>query len=328
MFYARIVLLINKNVDFDSITYSETIYYQRDSITCYVNKKDTMLNRRVIFSLGPFANVDDSKQEGKKLYIRVIKAFIKKKIPISINDNFAINDVSQIAVQNASTTDAGKEMVRAQFGFSAETEIFDEVLGLGVYELQRNILEAKFLIHEINATTTYQPFNLLENSDSDKFINVYSLINTCHFVNDNRVKFVLLITSIESIVADEQKQSSEYCDFIDTINKNITKNELLLDELKEILPFGNEHSSIISKIKSTLSFSKNKSVSVKCCELISSCAITDKFENKEPVKFWKECYAVRSKFVHTGLISKEMEDKIFVLEDLVYKVLKKLEEST
>ena len=101
-----------------------------------------------------------------------------------------------------------------------------------------------------------------------------------------------------------------------------------MDELKEILPFGNEHSSIISKIKSTLSFSKNKSVSVKCCELISSCAITDKFENKEPVKFWKECYAVRSKFVHTGLISKEMEDKIFVLEDLVYKVLKKLEEST
>ena len=44
------------------------------------------------------------------------------------------------------------------------------MLGLGVYELQRNILEAKFLIHEINATTTYPPFNLLENSDSDKFI--------------------------------------------------------------------------------------------------------------------------------------------------------------
>ena len=117
MFYARIVLLINKNVDFDSITYSETIYYQRDSIICYVKKKDTMLNRRVIFSLGPFANVDDSKQEGKKLYIRVIKAFIKKKIPISINDNFAINDVSQITVQNASTTDAGKKRLENDLVF-------------------------------------------------------------------------------------------------------------------------------------------------------------------------------------------------------------------
>ena len=76
-----------------------------------------------------------------------------------------------------------------------------------------------------------------------------------------------------------------------------------------------------------LLFSKNKSISTKCCELIESCKLTDKYAGKDPIKFWKECYAIRSKFVHTGLISKEVVNSVYLLEDLVFKVLDKLEES-
>lgn len=327
MFYVRIVLIVGKSIDFDGITDFETVVFQKEHIKCLINKKDTLLTRRIIYSYGPFLDSKDAKQEGYKLYIKIIKSYILKKIPISINDNIAINDVSQISIQNASTSNEGREIIRKKLNIPEGIEIFDEVLGLDIYELQGDISSAKFLIHELNITTHYEPFDLISNKDSDKYISIYSIINACHFVNDDRVKFILLITAIESIVADDKKESHEYCQFIEIINKNISENELLLSELHKIISLDSEFKNMISKIKSTLLSSKNKSISTKCCELIESCKLTDKYAGKDPVKFWKECYEIRSKFVHTGLISKEVVNSVYLLEDLVFKVLDKLEES-
>ena len=148
MFYVRIVLIVGKSIDFDGITDFETVVFQKEHIKCLINKKDTLLTRRIIYSYGPFLDSKDAKQEGYKLYIKIIKSYILKKIPISINDNIAINDVSQISIQNASTSNEGREIIRKKLNIPEGIEIFDEVLGLGIYELQGDISSAKFLIVE------------------------------------------------------------------------------------------------------------------------------------------------------------------------------------
>lgn len=327
MYYCRIVILIDKNLSIKGITESDSIIIKEGNVECTVKFKDANNNRRIIYTYGPFQEKYIAEDNANKLYIKILKSYIKHCIPITISDNIGIHDISKRSNQLGTLTDAGKQYMRKALNISEDIEVFDEVLGMKVYDIKGNISEAKFGIHEIHIRKEFNSFDIIEENISYKFINAYSLVNASNLTNDKRIQFILLITAIESLVAEDEKESNEYIAIIDILKKKIVQDKQLITEFKKIICKGTEYNALINKVKNVLGLSKKKSIADKCISLIGRFNFTDKYNNKSAEEFFSECYKIRSSFIHAGTLSVIINDFIHPLNLLVISILTEIEKN-
>ena len=204
-------------------------------------------------------------------------------------------------------------------------EVFDEVLGKNVYEINGNVSEAKFFIHEIDVKQEFNSFDILTENNLYNYINAYSLVNASNLINDKRIQFILLITAIESLVAEEEKESKEYIAIIDILIKKIGQDQGLASEFQKILSIDKEFNLIINKLKNVLGLSKKKSIGDKCISLIAKYKFIEQYNNKLAEEFFAECYKIRSSFIHAGTLLVMIDDFFQPLNKLVIDLLKEIE---
>lgn len=112
MFYCRIVLLIDKKISIQGITNCDSIFFENAHEKCTVVIKDTINNRRVIYTYGPFQNKTIAETKADDMYIKIIKSYIRHHIPITISENIGIHDISKISNQPGVVTESGKKYLR------------------------------------------------------------------------------------------------------------------------------------------------------------------------------------------------------------------------
>jgi hypothetical protein len=124
-----------------------------------------------------------------------------------------------------------------------------------------------------------------------------------HEENSFRVKFLLNMVAMESLIQVEQRPSASY----DHVNEliEITENNPNLDRKEK------------DSIKGTLNHLRNESITKAGQNLVAQHLGDNQYYNKPAAEFFKKCYDIRSKLVHTGkwqdennIISAELDEML------------------
>lgn len=309
MFYVRITLfLIN---DYDLTIEGEQVLFQTKDALCKIKVDRRLEHVKVIYTYGGFNTEEVAALEGEKLFVNVKKRFIKLGVPINISGGLRVLDTTQTSFTTGGITEHGIEYLKAHVPELANRTVENDVLGLSIYQFDEDISEVKFVGQEAKMIKKI-PAPVIEMADykeDDKLKIAYSLLNSSNAVNDLRVSFILKVSAIESLVPEEQRKDEEYCNIINQINKMIKK-----DNIKSELPDA-ELEKIINKVKNDIGALKKKSIGEKCRSLIEKCGIEKQYLGKDVLIFFKECYSIRSDFVHTGTF-KNKEDEINKIREL------------
>ncbi|MEK4529901.1 hypothetical protein NST38_31345 [Paenibacillus sp. FSL H8-0104] len=289
----------------------EQILFQTKDAVCKIKVKRELENVQIVYTLGGFDNKEIAFLEGEKLYFNVKKSFIKLGIPINISGGLRVLDTTQKSFMTGGLTEEGIEIMKLQFPELTNKTVENDILGLSIYHFNEDISEVKFVGQEIQILKKIPPpiIDMVDYKEDDKLKTAYSLINSSNVVNDLRVSFILKISAIESLVPEEQRKDEEYCNIISQLNKMIKK-----DNIKSKLPDA-ELEKYINRIKSDIGALKKKSIGEKCRNLIVKCGIEKQYLGKDVLIFFKECYSMRSDFVHTGSF-KNKEDEINKIREL------------
>ncbi|PLR82553.1 hypothetical protein [Bacillus sp. V33-4] len=333
MYYVRIVFLINEGYDFD--TEDEFILFESGSVVCRVKIDRRFEKLKVIMSYGGFEDREIAEIEGNKLFYSVKKSFIKKGIPINISGGLGVLDTTQISFATGEITEYGLKNIEMIFPQSANKTVKNELLGMGIYQLDEDISEVKFLSQSVKAqlTTQFPEIEVAEYIEDEKINIAYSLLNSSNAINDLRASFLLKVSSIESLVSEDSYKDDSYCYFIKQINKSITMENINIDiDIPE-----KEKQKIIQSIKSSIGLLKKKTIGEKCRELIKGCNFKKNYNGKNAITFFDECYKIRSEFVHTGTYKtgvseiqkiRELETYKMELNRLIIDVLDYYERNT
>ncbi|TKI57096.1 hypothetical protein E8L90_17395 [Brevibacillus antibioticus] len=302
MYYARLVFFVTNDYDLD--IEEEQCLFQTDSIVCKVKIDRRMENVKVIFSYGAFSTEEIAKQEGEKLFYNVKKEFIRRGIPINISGGLRILDTLQTSFDTGGLTKVGLANIHLRIPELVNTTVENETLGLRIYQLDKEISEVKFISQSIQlkVKVKFPDIKLEDFKDNEKLKIAYSLLNSSNAINDIRASFLLKVSSIESLVPEDEYKDTNYCDVINQINKMIT-----MKNIKVELP-DNELEGIIQKVKGSVGALKKKSIGDKCRDLIQHCNIQKQYKNMDVFAFFNDCYKLRSEFVHTGTFRNEDDE--------------------
>ncbi|MGM1049234.1 MAG: hypothetical protein ACQEXX_24280 [Bacillota bacterium] len=325
MYYLRIVFFVTNNYDLD--LKDEKILFQTEGSLCNMKVVRIFGKVKVILLYGGFSTEEVAVREGEKLFFNVKKSFIKQGIPINISGGLRVLDTIQTSFDTGEITQAGLEYLQSTVPELANRTVKSEVLGMGIYQLDEDISEVKFVAHDVEIIRTVKvPVIKMEDyREDDKLKIAYSLLNSSNAVNDLRASFILKVSSIESLVPEDLHKDENYCSVINQINKMITKDNIKL-ELSDV-----ELDKFIQKVKGAVGALKKKSIGEKCRDLIVRCNIHKQYQGKDVISFFNECYNLRSEFVHTETFknkvdeTKKIRELELYLEDLNSLVLDILE---
>lgn len=298
--------------------------------------QDIDVDVMVIFSYGPFSTEKVALEEGQKLLFAVRKSFAKNWIPISVFNEFGILDSEHDYFDNGGLTTEGKENSALLYPELEGYAIENGVLGLKVYQLEEDISNVKFFHQAVEVWRKGEfPKIGFSNVDVDGKLKIaYSLLNSSLAINDLRTSFLLKVSAIEALVSEPSYHEKKYCDAIDLVMKMIKIETIPLNELNSISSEENER--IIHRLKSSIGSLKKKTIAEKSNDLIKNCNLVKTYDLKDAITFFKECYQIRSNFVHTGKINKTetelkveiniLKDKTVVLHELVIDILEQFEQ--
>lgn len=316
MYYVRIVFLINGGYDFDSK--DEFVQFKSESVICRVKIDRRFEELKVIFSYGEFKDRETAKREGEKLFYSVKKCFVKKGIPINISGGLGVLDTTQTSFKTGEITECGLKNIEMLFPQLANKTVKNEILGMGIYQLDEDISQVKFLSQSVQSkvTTQFPEINVEEYKEDQKLNIAYSLLNSSNTINDLRASFLLKVSAFESLVSEDSYKDDSYCHLIKQINKSITMENIKIQiDISEI-----EKQKILQSIKSSIGLLKKKTIGEKCKELIERCNFEKEYLGKNATSFFDECYKIRSEFVHTGTYKNGVSETQKIRELELYKM--------
>ena len=123
----------------------EHCLFQTDSTVCKVKIDRSLENVKVIFSFGGFSTEEAAIREGENLFFNVKKEFIKQGIPINISGGLRVLDTTQTSFNTGGLTQYGLENIHLIFPQLVNTTVKNEILGMGIYQLDEDISEVKFI---------------------------------------------------------------------------------------------------------------------------------------------------------------------------------------
>lgn len=316
MYYVRIVLFIKKDYDFH--IEDEFILFESESIKCNVKIDRRFEDLKVIFTYGGFEDREIAQREGSKLFYNVKKSFVKKGIPINISGGLGVLDTTEMSFITGGFTEQGLKFIEGLFPEVKDKTVRNEILGMGIYQLDEDISEVKFISQSATAklTTQFPEIKIDGYKENNKLDIAYSLLNSSNAINDLRASFLLKVSAIESLVPEDTYKDDMYCDFINKINKSITMENIKTD----FAISDTEKHNIIQSIKSSFGLLKKKTINEKCKELIASCNFEKNYNGKNAISFFDECYKIRSKFVHTGTFKNDVSETEKIRELEMYKM--------
>jgi hypothetical protein len=316
MFYVRVVFfIIGKKYEFD--IQDEFILFESESAVCRGKIDRSTEDIKVILSYGGFEDRVTAEKEGNKLFYSVKKLLIKKGIPINISGGLGVLDTTQMSFNTGGLTEYGLKNIGLLFPQLANETVRNETLGMEIYQLDKDISEVKFLYQSVTPKLTLQfpEVKIDDYKENQKLNTAYSLLNSSNVINDLRASFLLKVSVIESLVPADSYKDETYCYLLKQINKSITMENIKIEiDIPEI-----EKQKILQSIKSSLGSLKKKTISEKCKELIGSCNFEKDYNGKNAIRFFDECYKIRSEFVHTGTYRDDVSETQKISELETYK---------
>lgn len=327
MYYVRIVFFIKDDYDLDLD--DEIVLFENNGPKCKAKVDRRFEELKVILTYGSFEEESVAEEEGEKLFYSVKKQFIKKGIPINISGGLGVLDTPRKSFYTGGITKAGLENIEVLFPQLKNKTVRNELLGMGVYELDKDISEVKFLCQQLSGTMkcNFPDIKIEEHKKDDKINIAYSLLNSSNSINDIRASFLLKISAIESLVSEEEYKNKDFCSIINFLNKKKIKFEDLNDNFDSTV---DNLRSIIHRIKSAFGNLKKKSISEKCRGLIANAQLSKKYLKMNAIDFFNKCYKIRSNFVHSGSYNnkdgqtgkiRKLEDYLRELDNLVLDLL-------
>lgn len=326
MYYVRIVFFLEDNYDLEIEGDNEIELFRENNSICKIKVDRRFEKYKVIITYGSFTSESEAKDKGEKLLYSVKTQFIKEGIPINISGGQGLLDSSNTSSMNGGLTTYGKENIHLLFPQLTGCKVENEVMGLHIYNLDTDISQVKFVSQDIKIKIrTKLPILSDKYLMNPKLIVPYSLLNSSNVINDIRASFLLKISAIESIAAENQSRDIKYCKVIDIINKKFLKFDLIKNEVsineKEL-------KNILTQIKNSIGATKNKTIGEKCRQLIINCNLQNKYSEMNSIEFFNRCYYIRSNFVHSGSYDlSELSNYIHSLNQLVLDIFEWYEQN-
>lgn len=292
MFFVRISFRLSKDNSFKNLSNEPIELFSLGNSKCLA-KLDNRGNRSaVIIECGGFSNYDEAYKVGINLLRCIKMKMIDRNVSIAISGGPGLLDSISNEYTSGIITEEGKRLLRqgALFGVTIpeNTAIENEYIGLRVFEVKESMSEICFIAQEAEAHIA-QNFAL----DYSEFPNwnpqmdiSLSLLSASISVNDDRIKYLLRLMSIEALVSDSQLREPEYQTAIDLLSSKIDEIDIT-KEYKE-------------RLKSQLGMFREKSISQKVTELLNNYLQGNTYNKLPPKKFFSDCYKYRSSFVHSG----------------------------
>lgn len=314
MYFVRIVFFEIEGVIFDNISDTAVELFKENNHRCTIKKKKQGEKTKIIIEYGAFDTKDKADIEGSNLLRNIKIEMCKQGCPINISGISGILDCEQPFVMPGEFTKGGIAYIRLKLiqegRITKDKHVLEDVLGLAIYEVKKYLNEIHFISQDFKIIQ-HNDFNLKFNRYkewNEKLDIAVSLLSTSSLINDIRMKFLLKIMSIEVLVANKEYEEEKYKNAIENIIKNVNDYEF--------------EDQINNRIKNDLGNLKKKSIGSKCYGLIVKYCSDKKYNNKDAIAFFKQCYSIRSSFVHAGTMNtNEMNECDSELRKLVIDVL-------
>ncbi len=294
MFFARILFFCDKKLSFENLSEDPIVIFQNNEIKCVAKKKIQGEKTKIIVEYGGFQEKEKAQEEGIKLLRNIKLQMCKNNNPINISGIMGMLDCTEFAVMPAKFTDEGIAYIKQELikmgKISDSIIVMEDVLGLKIYEVESSMDEIHFVAQDVEIK--YKTDFMLDRTSfkywDEKIDVALSFLSTSILINDVRLKFLLKIMAIETLVSSKETEDSEYINAVENIMSKInTSNE------------------IGSRLKNDIGRLKIKSIGKKCKSLISKKCGNRKYADLDAVSFFDKCYRLRSGFVHSGEISVE-----------------------
>lgn len=210
---------------------------------------------------------------------------------------------------NGGFTDYFRDLIYKETG----QIILNEIDGLMVYEDKPNIKVASF---SANAVLTKDIGPLIEEVEkfhdnyinlSDNLLYAIEFYNLTHFNPSTRVKFLLYVITIETLIKAKDRRE-DVINHVNTLIALTRDNKSLQDD---------EIQSLIS----SLGYLRMKSISESGRNLVNFYLGEKSYYGKRASKFFTDCYNIRSKLVHYGKWDNEYESISNELGNMVNDLL-------
>ena len=320
MFYNRIVFFSDENLHFTNLSQNPIELFQDGSRKCTCIMKKQGKFEKVIIEYGGFETAEEANEEGVNLLRNIKVDMCKQQNKINISGFLGMLDSTFPTINIGGLTEFGLSDIRKDLlirGIITEDiRVLKDILGLAIYEVKTDLSEIHFVGEE---------YSFKENTDfkiqhkkyqywCDKLDASLSLLNSSNLVNDIRLNFLLKIMSLESLVSEKEIKDDTYIKTLDNILTNIDAMEI--------------DTTLRNMLKNDIGLLKQKSIGQKCKSLISKCCHGKKYNNLDPLKFFNNCYKIRSSFVHAGNINlDDINDNILPLRDLVIDIIEYISEN-
>lgn len=214
---------------------------------------------------------------------------------------------------NGGLTTYALELLYDKFGYQTLNDIY----GLMVIEEKGDTIFVDssvtgVAIADINRfKREFQKLHDFTISLPEKLVDGFELFNLTQFNMQIRIKFLLYIIIIESLIEVKVRRS----DVVNHINSliSLTNESNCLER--------NEKQSL----NSSLNYLKNESISLSGRNLVSKFLDGNTYCGVQPAKFFTDCYKIRSKLVHNGDWKYEYErignELGLMVKDLLLKIV-------
>ena len=318
LYYVRIVFFCKENLVFNNITTEQPIIlFENNTHRCMAKLKRQGNKDKVIIEYGAFDFKELAENEGINLLRNIKLVMCKESNPINISGIMGMLDCTVPRVMPARFTEDGLEYIKQQLVASGritkDVKVLEDVLGMSIYKVNTSMNEIHFVAQD--AEIKYNTDLKLEwknfKSWSEELDIVTSLLNTSILINDVRMRFLLKIMAIEVLVSEKEYKNNDYILFINNFIENFQ--------------FENIPNDLESSLKNDIGNLKLKSIGQKCNALVAKYCKDNLYDGIEAVKLFKECYKIRSKFVHAGEIDlQKLELYDHCLKKLVIDVIEKM----
>lgn len=314
MYFARILFFCEKGLKFNNLFENPIELFQDGNYKCTVKSKVQGSKIKVIIEYGGFETKEKAQSEGMNLLRNVKLEMCKHDNPINISGIRGVLDCKEQSVMPAQFSKCGLEAIKkwlvCEGKISEHKRVMEDVIGLEIYEVISSMDEIHFVAQELEVKYNTD-FELKRHSFGywdDKLDVTLSFLNTSNLINDVRIRFLLKIMSIEVLVSDKEYNDENYIEIINKITENINCNEELM-----------------TKIKNDISQLKVKSIGNKCRKLIGTYCKGISYSGLDALKFFNNCYKIRSKLVHSGEIDLlELEQYDEPLKKLVIDIVESI----
>ncbi len=239
--------------------------------------EDTIKNSdRLSFIGSDFSTKKDAQMAGEKFLNALKITFARLRIGIDFGNKAPKSHITEFGLKF--------------FEEKYNKNLINDVHGLMVYESEPS---REFASSNMNLvlSTSESSFEEVWRKSLTKQIELtekeriaFDLFNLSLFQNNEESRFILLIMAIESLI-QQQKRNENEINYIDKIIEQ-TKNEKSLEN--------GEKESFINAFGSL----KSESISKAGRKLVDEKLGQKKYKNLSAVKFFSECYQIRSNLVH------------------------------